>query len=240
MRNQNQISQKGFTLVELMVVFTIMVLLTSAGVISWNRQKPRRSLVLTQNETTTNLRKVQGYAVSSRNLVSGAAPKYYLLRFEEGQSSYTVNAVSGANYLYTPSLETISLPQGVTLSDIVLTSYSGTDSKPKCVFVIFGAVYGKTYLYGANTCDSSIITTMQNFPDLAPYANYQLELVFAHSAGTETRSLRVYGLSGKVEAVEEVLMNGNTKTTSDRDGSGGFLGGPSVGGDSGSSSYQKK
>lgn len=245
MRNQNQNNQKGFTVVELLVVFVIMVVLSSVGVVTWNKQKPRRSLVLAQNETTTNLRKVQSYAVSSRNLPSGEAPKYYLVRLEEGASSYTVHAVYGTDYTYTSTpIETINLPLGVSFTNIVLTPHSGTPASAKCMFAIFSVVYGKTYLYGSSTCDSSITTVIQNFPDLAPYANNNLSLSFAYSGSDETKGLKVYGLSGKVEAVNSTSSNsdpapqgdpggtkdgtGGTKDGGGVYGGGGLLGGPEV------------
>ncbi|QQS22788.1 prepilin-type N-terminal cleavage/methylation domain-containing protein [bacterium] len=232
MRNQKTNRQKGFTVIELMVVFVIMVLLTSAGIVIWNQQKPRRTLAIAQNETITNLRKVQAYAVSSRNLPTGEAPKYYLTRFEGGASSYTVHAIASTSFSYY-DVETINLPSGVTAGDITLRDSSGVETDYKCAFVISGVVFGKTYLYGSSICDSSISAVAQNFPELAPWANYSMDLTLSHSQDGSSKVLKVHGLSGKVEQAEpgpNFLGGPAIDNPGDGDGNGDGSGGGQYGG----------
>src|SRR5688572_11025469 len=86
--------QAGFTVIELMVVFLIIVLLSSSVIVNWNKQTPNRSLKIAENELVSNIKKVQSYAVSSRNIAGGDEPaKFYLINFQEGQNFYTIHAL---------------------------------------------------------------------------------------------------------------------------------------------------
>jgi hypothetical protein len=63
--------------------------------------------------------------LSSRNLPTGQAVKFYVVEFANGSSSYSVNAVD-TNYNYHSNLETVYFPTGVNVSS--LTAYAGSDT----------------------------------------------------------------------------------------------------------------
>ncbi len=223
MKNQKINFQLGFTVVELLVVCVIMATLSTLVMINWNSQRAGRSLTIAQNEAFTNIKKIQSYAVSSRNLSTGIAPKYYVIRFEKNSSNYAVGAVAGDDYEYY-DVETIRMPSGVSISDLVLTPqgiYSGDSiTHPDCIFAIFSVTYGKTYFAGSGGCRNDITDTIRSFPDLAPKSNYNLGLVFSSSQTSVLKGVSISGLSGKVETYIPQINNG-PKEESDGEVEGG-------------------
>ena len=170
-------SQAGFTLVELLAVLAISSLLLGALVIDFAGQRGRRNIVLAKNETVTNLRKVQSYMLSSRNISSGVPAKYYIATLAAGSSSYTIQAVD-KNFVYHDNIETINLPSKVNTSMLaVLSEESDTSGESinlqigddtvkalsyNCVQVIFGAPFGKMYTHGSDRCNSSIAEILKD------------------------------------------------------------------------------
>lgn len=206
-RNQNH-KQFGFTVVELLVVFVIMILLSSLVVINWNKQKPTRSLVIAQNELITNLRKVQSYAVSSRNISAGSAAKFYLVEFNENATSYTVDAINSDGTLTGAPLEQISLPAGLSFSAIELEQTEGGRATPyDCLYAIFSVVYGKTYFLGDNMevesfglCGTTNVEGLVADPVvLARHADSDLILSIKHNKTNVVKSVRVDAQTGRVE-----------------------------------------
>ncbi len=197
----SQKNQLGFTVVELMVVFLIIVTLTSLLLVNWNKQSPNRSLKIVQNELVSNVKKIQSYAVSSRNISGGTEPaKFYVINFTEGAGEYSLLALDRDNNP-TGTLETFKLPNGITITDLYLRStVSGIDEEPTCAFVVFSVVYGKTYFVnGGRRCLTSTITSIiDNLPYLAPRSNFNLEISLRHPQNTTEQVNVIYGLNGKV------------------------------------------
>lgn len=193
--------QCGFTVIELMVVFIIIVLLSSVIIINWNSQTPRRSLSIAQNEVITNIRKVQSYALSSRNINNTIPAKFYYLKFQKNQGSYYISASDAASTpVYYPNLESFSLPNGLTISNIDLTSTNGgLNASPNCVMLGISVIYGKSYFL-ADTCDSSVLTTVANPATVAVQSNYNMTLTLTHTGKNISKTITVYGLTNKVEA----------------------------------------
>ncbi|HMR55389.1 MAG TPA: prepilin-type N-terminal cleavage/methylation domain-containing protein [Candidatus Doudnabacteria bacterium] len=215
-RNQNQINiqtrqQAGFTIVELLVVFLILVLLMSAGLVSWNQQKPRRSLNLAQNELVTNLRKVQSYAVSSRNISENNPASYYSLSLSllnDLQTQYSVNGVGrGSDYEYSVGLEIISLPSTIEVTG--LSIYNPGDLIPTpvdCVQVLVSAVYGKMYFHVPTNCDTKdweedAQEILRNPIALANMSTGDLEITLGNIDAGLSKIVRVNGLGARVDAL---------------------------------------
>lgn len=195
MRNQNINLQSGFTIIELLVVSAIMVIIATIGIVNWNAQRSSRTLTIAQNELITNIRKIQSYAVSSRNTPDNQAVKYYLIELTEGNSSFTVKAAVGDNYTIS-DVETISLPSEVSLTNISVESQAEALYAPSvaCKYIVFSVIFGKTYFVD---CDQ-ISTVLPSFPKLAPLSNANLALTIEHDG--RPKYIMVYGLNGKVEA----------------------------------------
>lgn len=206
--NNSSKKQGGFTVVELLVVFLIIVLLSSVIIINWNRQTPKRNLTIANNELATNVKKVQSYAVSTRNISPTIPAKFYILRLIVGSSSYSVNAIDD-DYVYHPDIETINIPSGVLLTELSRTDLNDTNTEIfECINLIFSATYGKIYSYGTteNDCkdgdESAIISIVKSLPQLAPLENHNTIVEFNSSSNSVCGGVKLNGLSTKVEPVE--------------------------------------
>lgn len=196
-KNKQQFNQRGFTVIELLVVFLILVTLSSLAIISWNRNRPSRNLTIAQNELVTNIRKTQSYAASSRNLTSGEAVKHYLVKLETGATSYSIHAIE-ADYGFS-DVETINLPQGVEVSNLnIQEDITAKGNDVTCTYLIYSTPFGKVYLDSTVPCDESVATAVQDLPVISTTSDYILNIELGHNTTSLSKSVRVNGLSGKV------------------------------------------
>jgi prepilin-type N-terminal cleavage/methylation domain-containing protein len=198
---QNPKKQSGFTLIELIVVISIMLMAFGLVLTGLNQQRIKRSVNIAQNETTTNIRKVQSYMLSSRNI--GSKPvKYYIVQFKENATTYTIRAVD-SDYTYYPNVETVRLTDGVVVFDMVLTDRTGliksTDQNGQCAQLIFAAPFGKVYMDNTS-CDSGIIQVLKNPVSMVDMTDAVLDISLKHPNGTLIRTMTINGFSNKVIA----------------------------------------
>ncbi len=154
----------GFTLIELMVVISIMLIAFSVVLVGLNQQQIKRSVILSQNETVTTIRKVQSYMLSSRDVPTSKLPaRYYILYLQKNSPSSTVRAVD-SSYAFYDNLEKINFTSGVIVNKLTLTQKDGSQSTPTCAQVIFSAPFGKMYIDTTEPCDGSIINTLISDP----------------------------------------------------------------------------
>lgn len=193
--------QTGFTLIELLVVLGIMVLMTSIVVIDFNRQKAVRNIVLAKNETVTNLRKVQSYMLSSRNISGDIAAKFYIVELYKGSTNYTVNAVD-SEYNYHSTLETISLPNGVNFDSLTGgPQVKGETIYYDCVQIIFSAPFATMYARGTQKCGSDITDILRDPVQLASLSQQTVYLNFQGIPGTEgAKYIQVSPITGQITA----------------------------------------
>jgi prepilin-type N-terminal cleavage/methylation domain-containing protein len=127
---KSNFGQAGFTLVELIVVLAMMTLIMAVLVVDFSRQRGQRNLVLAKNETVTNIRKVQSYMLSSRNIAVGVPAKFYMVTFNTSTPhSYKIQAVD-SDYEFHDNIEIIYLPSSVSISDLrLVTPPPGQESK---------------------------------------------------------------------------------------------------------------
>ncbi len=197
---QNATIQSGFTLIELLVVISIMMLSFAIVLVGLNQQRIARSTGIAQNETITNVRKVQSYMLSSRNIGDKPA-KYYLMRFSTAQtdnSSYTVQAIDSD---YTPysNIETVNLTNGVVVSGMSLID--GAISTPitsGCALVSFSAPFGKIYVDTSNCDAASFVPIAKDPVELIKRADKTLEITFTNPRGNIYKKVLIYGFSGRV------------------------------------------
>lgn len=204
-------SQAGFTLIELLAVLAIMALISTALVIDFSNQRGPRNIVLAKNETITNLRKVQSYMLSSRNIPPDNTPaKYYIATFnrnlttkKEVQFSYTVDAVDN-DYVYHPAIESISLPNSVTISNLTINQPVGVKGEPleyNCMQIIFSAPFGKIYINGSDVCDDSIVNILKDPVSLAELSENTANIYFSEPTGSVTDAhLEIVPITGQMSA----------------------------------------
>lgn len=176
---------QGFTLIELIVVTAIMLVMASFFVLNINSQRDSRNIKIAQNELVSNIRKIQGYTLSSRTLPGNIGVQYYLLKFDlaSSRTQYKVQAVYDANS--SPKLadvETINLPQNIEIATTSAANLSISISRPlnptvqpiytDCALVAFAAPYGKTIFD-----DGCNITTPGNLPSLSLSDAYWAKII---------------------------------------------------------------
>ena len=195
---KSKTQQKGFTLIELMTVIGIMIAISLMVVISFNRQRVNRNVVIAQNEMVTNIRKVQSYVLSSRNIPGAGAAKFYVMTFTGNSRTYTVHAVD-ANDVYTSQpLETITLPDDIFISELM--SNGSGQQKLDCMQVAFAAPFGQMYIDFSEDCTSSIVNRLKDPVQLEAQANKTASISLTNSRGELTKLVSLHGLSGKVIA----------------------------------------
>lgn len=175
----------GFTLLELMVVITIMVILTTALVINLNSQKANRDIKIAENQIVSDLRKVISYTLAARVTPSSQTAQYYVLKFDlSTPTKYYIQAISNASSNPTMELvETLNLPSGIRLgggTPIVISQRVAAPSSMSligndCALVAFAAPFGKAILNkGCNITNSSGSISLNNSADdYAKIVNFQ-------------------------------------------------------------------
>jgi len=103
----------------LLVVLSIMSIIGFGVIANYAGTRSARNLHIAVNELVTNIRKIQSYTLSSRNLPNGSAPDFYLAKFDTNNAKQYVlegmyNTKSSPAYIV--DIETIPLPQGVFIS----------------------------------------------------------------------------------------------------------------------------
>lgn len=203
-------SQFGFTVIELMVVFLILITLTSIVIVQWNSLTPNRTLNIAVNELVTQIRKVQSYASSSRNYANTPV-KYYLMKFTKGESYYSIDAVdAAAGNTYHRSIESYNMPSSFYIDNIDFEDQDGKAAEENlaCAWVVFSTVQSQAYFFQGDKveCDeisqlpSDDYATLFNPPVLANRASFNMKLRVKHVTKELFKEITVHGLSGGVES----------------------------------------
>lgn len=187
--------QKGFTLIELLVVLSMMAVMSAVLVIDFASQRQLRAVTIAKNETITNIRKVQGYMLSSKNISPGLPAKHYIVRIVTGETSYKIQAIDNLYNFHDPAdpgattpLETVQLPSGIKFGTISVAPPDGIGSATTfpCVQIIFSAPYGKMIARGASLCTTSIKDTLQDPIATADLNEREVTIDLTNTAGTLT------------------------------------------------------
>lgn len=198
---QNHKTQSGFTLVELLVAISIMMSAFAIVLVGLNQQRIKRSVNIAQNETVTNIRKIQSFMLSSRNIGSNnKAVKYYIIQFKKDDTNYTVRAVDSEYNYYT--LENIKLTDGVYMQDMIMTDRDGnvksTSSTNQCAQVIFAAPFGKVSMHNTN-CGADIVNVLQDPVEMAKMSDGKLQLSLKHPGGNAIKNVIIDSFTGTVK-----------------------------------------
>lgn len=209
----------GFTLIELMVVVSIMLIIATFLSINIAGTRNSRDLTIAQTELVTNLRKVESYTLSSRNLPSGQSVEYYVMKFDLSQPDrYFIQAMY--NVMSTPTLvdvETIKFPTGVKLlpSNPISIDRPGilsTQNPSGCAIVAFKLPYGK--VFANNGCSGA--TNIATNDDYDKILNFQSNIE-SNTSGTgstpSTDSIIVFNLVDRTgNLTKTVTLSGVTGT----------------------------
>lgn len=194
---QKSANQAGFTLIELLVVLSIMTLLMGSIILNFNRTRAARSATFAQNETVTNIKKVQSYMLSARNLATDIPAKFYYIKFTKGQKTYTIGGVDN-NYGLYANIETVTLPGDVAIGD--LSFVPGSPGTTACVEILFSAPFGKMYLNDDPSCNASITTIAQSPTTLYALNGQVLEITLTPTNNAASKTIDVRSLTGRVDA----------------------------------------
>lgn len=149
-------SQRGFTLIELMVVITVAGILLVGGVAGYGKFNSRQLVINSGKEMLVNLRQAQSKALSNVKTVSGCTSSTLTgYRVAGSGSSYTVseiyttNCAGGGSYV----VKTMALPNGVTIRNAFSITFRGLSggatvvgSNPIITFCASGCTSGaQTY-----------------------------------------------------------------------------------------------
>jgi prepilin-type N-terminal cleavage/methylation domain-containing protein len=190
----------GFTLIELIVVIALFAVLATLIMVNYAGTRGARNLKIAENQMVTNIRKTQSYVLSARN-INGSPAKFYAVKFDLNASSYVIQSVD-TNYAFNATLETISLPQGITISSIVDTNSGGTASSRSTVQLAYATPYAKLYTYSSADClaQGSFLAAIQNPACLLTLTDRRVAVTLRDNSSAATRTVTVYGVTGKVES----------------------------------------
>jgi prepilin-type N-terminal cleavage/methylation domain-containing protein len=144
------LKQKGFTLLEMVVVLGIFGVLSTIVIFNYGKFRSDTMLVNMAYEVALSVREAQIYGVSARSSVSGSqdfdkaygihfsgtASNQYLLFFDDGDSIYNGTSCTdhGSDICATPYV----LQSNITISDVEIQTGIGTScSHPSKLDILF-------------------------------------------------------------------------------------------------------
>lgn len=209
MKQKNLLNQLGFTITELLVVLVIMIMLATVIIIDFNRQRGTRNANIAKNETVTNLRKVQSYMLSSRNIEEGVPAKYYIAQFKKGEPSYTVQAIDNT-FEFHDNLETINLPSNINFLSLIQTDTIGNAEPAECMQIAFSAPFGTMYVFSSRDCGSTIVNALED-PLISSTLGSKTAYIDLAVDGEYNSSVAVQPLTGKITTLRrEDVEDGRT------------------------------
>lgn len=141
--------QCGFTLIELMVVMSILVILSSVMVVGYWKSQKRYDVLRSTQQVISSLRRAQNMALSGQGYGTVAPSGYGFYSSSSDQYCLFYNTTSEKAYKAGESvlMETATLPAGTTLT-------------PSGVSVFFTPPEPITYINGVNS--GSQVFVLQN------------------------------------------------------------------------------
>jgi type II secretory pathway pseudopilin PulG len=201
----------GFTVVELLVVLSIMMLMVGVFIIDFYRQRNVRDLKIAQNELITNLRKVQSAALFSNDIGSNNAAQYQIIKFSNSTpNEYLIQGIADATIspqLF--NLETIRFPKGVNIVSKSLTGpIWSLPVASDCTLLAFKSPYGKIYLNNGCAVTSpafqvgdsykKILDHVSNNPTQTVSTDADLVIQLSKANTTLTNYVIVKGVTGLI------------------------------------------
>ena len=165
-------NQKGFSLMELMIVIFIIGVASSVVIVQYSGNRDFKALYLGSKQIANDIRMAQNYTFSALE-AGGVNPNGgYGISFSKDSNSYIIfgdKSIAPVNpnkvYDAGEEFQTINLPEGVEVISLKIgaVSYNNMD-------VVFTSPYGEVYIDGVNK-------------DAGNFINLEIEI--GNSAGTE-------------------------------------------------------
>lgn len=193
-------SQAGFTLVELLVVVSILALFYGLIVANFSVWRGPQSIKVAANELATNINKLHSYSLSARS-INGTPANYYIVQFNTGTAnvSYPIQAISATSP--TPTfinpVEIIRFPGLVYVKQLDYTNQAGTVTSPACVQIVFSLPYGRTYI--DPNCSFNSGSTSKLLGELDSLTNTKLSIILGRPGIPDTKTIMVDAATGRVQ-----------------------------------------
>src|SRR5580693_7158971 len=113
--------EHGFTLIEMLVVISIMGLLAAMFIANFVAFRGPRDMQIATNQLVTNLREIQSYTLSSRNSPATGKPViYYMMELNAAGTSYQIQSID-SDYTFESAIQNINLPNDITIAAATAT-----------------------------------------------------------------------------------------------------------------------
>lgn len=162
----------GFTVIELLVVISIIAILTTAVTINFKAQREQQELLASSSDVISRLREVQSNLLAGKVIPGGTvSAKAYQINFTASGSTFDILYNTGSA---TTTLETVKLSKNIAVKQVLV---GGTAQSPVSVYL--RAPFGKMTVVGTGT-------------------NQILQIDLEHQKSSAVRSVIMDGISGRV------------------------------------------
>lgn len=215
LREKNSGRNGGFTVIELLIVITIMTMLLSVIMLNVSSGRADRNLDIARNELVTNIRKAQSYTLSSRVVAAGQSGQVYIIKIDSlNPDRYFLQAIYSVNSNPTlVNMETIQLPPNVVFSNttpiIINRNVVPLSQSYPCGLIAYKTPFSKLFLNGGCNVTSptpfqsgddylNILNHVVNTPGYSASTDSSAVIQLTDKSGTKTRKILVKGISGLV------------------------------------------
>ncbi len=150
MKQKIKISPKfrGFTIIELLVVISIMGLFATVVLVNYNQLRAERSKKIARHELATNIRKTQSYTLSGRLSNTGVPVRFYIIKLTANSDSYEIQSIDNTapSTAEPVTVETLNYPDFTPLKELWLSMPDEDDANVACAQIAFSLPFGKTYI----------------------------------------------------------------------------------------------
>ncbi len=201
----------GFTVIELLVVLSIMMLMVGVFIIDFYRQRNTRDIKIAQNELVTNLRKVQSSALFSTDVGSNNASQYQIVKFSSASpGEYVLQGIADATVapqLF--NLGTVKFPKGVEITAKSLTGpIWSLPVLSDCTLLAFKSPYGKVYMnngcavttpaFQVGDSYKKLLDHVSNNPSQSVSTDADLVIQLSKTGSLLTKYVIVKGITGLI------------------------------------------
>ena len=139
-------NEKGFTLIEMIIVIVIIGIVAAIVVPSYNQARNNKDLLLGREQVSSDIRMAQNYSYNTLKFGVSFPEGGYGIHFDIGDpKKYIIFADVSSDQIYnaaTEKFQEIELPRSVEISSITVNDVTAVNS----VDVVFKPPYGKVFI----------------------------------------------------------------------------------------------